>query len=143
MSAIKSTGLATHLAVTGSLKAALDGAFIYIYDGVVPATADEAISNTLLLKISVGGDGVTGLTFDGAATGGVLSKTSSETWTGTAVAAGTATFFRMSIAAPTGASTTEKRLQGTVGTSALNDIVFSSATLAVSDTRTLNVFQIY
>lgn len=143
MSAIKSTGLAAHIAVTGSLKAALDSGKIYIYGGTVPATADEAISNTLLMTITKDGDGATGLTFESAATNGVLTKTAAEVWSGAAVAAGTATFFRMAATAPTAASTTDKRIQGTVGTSALDDIVFNNPTFAVSDTRTLNIFQIY
>lgn len=143
MSAIKSTGLAAALAVTGSLKAALDGSLIYIYDGTVPATADEAITNNLLMKISVADDGTTGLTFEATAADGVLTKTEAEVWKGTASAAGTATFFRMAPSDPSAASTTDVRLQGSVGTSALNEIVFNNAVLAISDTRTLNLFQIY
>lgn len=143
MSAIKSTGLAKAMAITGSLKTALDGAFIYIYDGAVPATADEAITNTLLMKISVADDGVTGLTFEATADDGVLTKTAAEVWKGTAIATGTAAFFRMSVAAPTANSATEVRLQGTVGTSVLNELVFNSAGLTTGDTRTLNLFQIY
>lgn len=141
MTAKKSTGLATYMAVTGSIKAALDGKFIYVYSGTEPATADAALSgNTLLAKIAVGGS--TGLTFDGTPDAGVLKKTAGETWSATVAATGTATFFRMAAAEPTAASTTDVRLQGDVGTSVLNDLVLTSAALTTGNTQNVDQFQI-
>lgn len=134
----KSTGLANAIAVVGSIKDALDGAFIYVYDGVEPASADAALSgNTLLMTFSESDDGSTGLTFNATTVSGVLQKTTSEVWKGTVVADGTATFFRMTDAEPT-----DICLQGDVGTSMLNNIRFTSVALTTSDTRTLEQFDI-
>ncbi|CAM5593144.1 hypothetical protein [Rhodanobacter lindaniclasticus] len=144
MTAKKSTGLATYMAVTGSIKDALDGSFIYVYDGVEPATADAALSgNTLLAKYSVGNDGTTGLTFSSTPVAGVLQKTAAETWSATVLADGTASFYRMCVAAPTGASTTDVRLQGSVGTSMLDDLTMTSTTFTTGDSKSIDQFQIY
>lgn len=144
---LKSTGLANYIAVTGSLKAGLDSGFLMLFSGPVPATADAAIdgSSVLLCKISVGGDGTTGLTFDGTATAGVLTKTASETWEGTNAATGTATFWRFCEAADAGtaASTTAKRLQGTIGTSVASEMVLVSAALTAGNNQTISLFQVY
>lgn len=114
-----STGLKTYLLVTGSLKAALDGTCIRQYSGPIPDTADSAIggSNTLLKEITVGGAG-TGITFESTPVGNALVKKVSETWTGVNLASGTATFYRQcSLTDAGGASTTERRIQGTIGVS--------------------------
>lgn len=143
MTAKKSTGLATYLAVTGSIKDALDGSFIWAYSGTEPANADVALSgNTLLTKISVGGDDVTGLTFDGTPDAGVLKKTAAEAWKGTNQDDGIATFYRMAENEPNDASTTELRLQGNIGTSVLNDLVLTSAMLVSGNEQTIDQFQI-
>lgn len=143
MTVKKSTGLAAHIAATGSIKAALDDCFIYIYSGTEPATADAALSgNTLLVTISVDGDGETGLTFDGTPVDGVLVKTAAEDWKGTVVADGTATFFRMAAAEPTGASTSDKRLQGDIGTTMLNALTMTSTTFTTGDEKSIDQFQI-
>jgi hypothetical protein len=114
-----STGLRNMLLDTGSLKNALDGGFINIYSGPVPDTADGGIdpANTLLCTISVDGLGVGhGLHMDTAAVAGVLAKAPDESWRGTNVASGTASFYRHVASTDTGAlSTTEARIQGAVG----------------------------
>lgn len=142
----KSTGLANYIGATGSIKAALDGGFLYLFSGPVPAAADDAVdaSCVQLVKISVGGDGTTGLTFDGTPSGGVLSKTASESWSGTISATGTATFFRFCEAGddPTTASTTAKRIQGTVGTTVSSDAVLNSADLTSGNAQDIKLFQI-
>ncbi len=147
MSALKSTGLANYLAVTGSLRAAMTAGFLYIYSGPVPASADDAIdgSSVELAKITVADDGTTGLSFEATATAGVLTKTAAEAWSGTVEATGTATFMRFvdSGDAPATSSTTSKRLQDTVGTSALNGLVLTSASLVAADVQTINLFQIF
>lgn len=144
---LKSTGLANHLAVTGSLKDALDSGFLYLFSGPVPTSADAAIdgSSVMLAKVSVGGDGTTGLTFESTAAGGVLTKTAAEAWSSTIAATGTATFFRFceSGDAGTGASTTAKRVQGTVGTTVASDGVLTSTSLTSGNTQTISLFQIY
>lgn len=116
-----STGLSNALLDTGSLKAALNLGFIKIYEiddltGAPPASADEAVTGTLLCTISVDGTG-TGLTL-GAAASGAIPKTSSETWSGVNAASGTAGYWRWVAPGDDGTlSTTQKRLQGTCGTS--------------------------
>lgn len=144
---LKSTGLANHLAVTGSLKDALDDGFLYLFSGPVPASADAAIdgSSVMLAEISVDGDGSTGLTFEATASGGVLTKTAAESWSSTIAATGTATFFRFceSGDAGTALSTTAKRVQGTVGTTVASDGVLTSTSLTSGNTQTISLFQIY
>ena len=83
---------------------------IELYAGTVATTADADITgNTLLGTISVNGDG-TALTF-GSPSNGIIGKTSTEVWSVTPIADGTATFYRLIIAADTGgASTTAIRV---------------------------------
>lgn len=108
-----STEVRRQQCVVGSLKSILDGSVIRIYSGPVPASADSGLAgNTLLCEITA--DGGAGLTFESASTGAELIKSLSETWQGTVVANGVATFFRMVKAADTGVlTTTEARVQGT------------------------------
>lgn len=110
-----STGLRNAMLATGSAKAALDGGRINIYAGAAPATADDAVGGaTLLCAITLNSTG-TGILFDTAAVNGVLAKNPSETWSGSIVATGTATWYRHVAAADDGTlSTTAPRLQGTV-----------------------------
>lgn len=132
-----STGLRNHLLATGSLKAGLDSGVIRIYTGSEPASADNAVSGTLLCTISLNDTG-TGITLDTTPSGGVIQKTSSETWSGTPVATGTAGYFRFSATGDAGASsTTEKRLQGTVNT-ALADLIVASTTFTSGVLRQIN-----
>ena len=110
-----STGLRNAMLASGSAKAALDGGRINIYAGAAPATADDAVGGaTLLCAITLNSTG-TGILFDTAAVNGVLAKKPSETWSGSIVATGTATWYRHVAAADDGTlSTTAPRLQGTV-----------------------------
>lgn len=109
-----SLGLAAHLAGTGSMKSALDGGFIDIYAGAVPADANASIgAATLLSRVSIS-SGATGLTL--TQDGRYLRKPAVDTWSGTNVASGVATFYRHVEATDDGsASTTLKRTQGAVG----------------------------
>ena len=52
-----STGLADHLAGGGSLKSALDGGRIRVFNGTPPANPDLAATGTVLWTITVNGDG--------------------------------------------------------------------------------------
>ena len=87
-----STGLRQALLTTGDFAAELDLGFLYIYTGTQPANADLAASGTLLATIA-NADGSTGITFE-APVLGVMPKTAGETWSGAAVAGGTAGWFR-------------------------------------------------
>lgn len=110
-----STGLRNKMLDTGSLKSRLALGFMKIYSGSPPATADAAVTGTLLCTISLTGTG-TGLSLDTAAAAGVLAKNPSEVWQGTNAATGAAGYYRFSAAGDTGVSSaTEERIQGTVG----------------------------
>lgn len=116
MSMMISTALAKAILDTGSFRGSLAGMKLKIYGGAVPDSADAALgAATLLSTITVDGAG-TALSFETNAVGNTLQKNSGETWQGTNVATGTATFCRFELASDTGAaSTTEVRLQGDVG----------------------------
>lgn len=93
------------------------GHCIRVYSGAVPASPSDSIGAAVLLgTFTKDDDGVTGLTMAAAAVNGVLQKNAAEVWLSTLVATGTAAFYRMSALADAGgASTTEPRIQGTVG----------------------------
>jgi len=139
-----STGLREHLAVTGSIKDALDLGVIKFYEGTEPATADEAVAGSLRWTVSVDG-GATGLSFDATAVAGAAVKPTAVTWCG-ATTAGTPNYWRFVTAADTGAlSTTQKRIQGTCGNVAGVDIFLTSPTLttnAALDAKELNDFAV-
>lgn len=115
-----STGLRNKMLDGGSgggLKGALAAGFIWIYPGSQPSSADTGATGTLLGKVTVNGDGSTGLTFDAAASG-VSSKAAAETWRFTGLADGQAAWFRFTASGdtPTANSSTAARLDGTIGT---------------------------
>lgn len=113
---------------------------IKIYSGAAPADADTAVAGTLLVTIDNGGVGI----LLGEPTAGVIGIKSGETWSGVAVAAGAASYFRYVIKGiDTGASsTTEIRLQGSVGTSAGSDLVIPSTTISIGATQTVDQFDL-
>lgn len=138
-----STGLRQALALSNGFKEALDGGFVNIYSGAVPASADAALgSATLLCRLSVGGDDETPLTFETTAPGGVLSKKASENWTGNNVAGGTPTFFRYVLDGDAGdASSTAVRFQGSAGGLG-SDMFISSLPLVAEAPQSFSLFQI-
>lgn len=96
---------------------------LVIRTGVQPADADTAEAGSVLVQITVGsgaftkGTATNGLDFD-APSAGVLSKASAETWSGTASATGTAGWVRVyDNGFETGASSTAKRIDGTIAAS--------------------------
>ncbi|WP_218254148.1 hypothetical protein, partial [Candidatus Magnetobacterium casense] len=114
--------------------------FIKIYTGSQPTTANDAPTGTLLCTVY--SDGTTaGLSF-GEASSGVLSKTVGETWSGTAVATGTAGWFRLVAPSDTGvSSTTEERLDGAVATSGAQ-LNMSSTSIVSGAVQTISTFSI-
>jgi hypothetical protein len=144
--AIKSsTGLRNYMlgaaASKGSFRDAFSGTSgeLRIYGGTVPADADAAAGSTALVVIQK--DHADPVNFADAASG-VIAK-ASETWDGVIDTTGTATFYRLVLAADAdGASTTEKRIQGTVGTTGTEDLVLSSATLTATQTQRIDYYQI-
>jgi hypothetical protein len=138
-----STGLRNGMMDSNDFKTALDGGLLYIYDGTPPADADAAnAGNTLLCTVSLNSTG-SGINFDTAAASGVLSKAPGETWSGVNAATGTASFFRFteSGGTPAGASTTEQRIQGTIGVAGA-DLNLSSVGLTISATQTIDFFNV-
>lgn len=137
-----STGLRNGMLSGLSLKAALDGGSLLLFSGPVPATADAAETGTVLMSLTVGGDGTTGLTF-GTAEGGVISKSEAEVWATSAVdTSGTISYFRF--VSPTdsgGDSTTDARIQGTAGIVG-TDLVLTSTEVTAGQPWTLNYFNV-
>lgn len=137
-----STGLRNGMLGSTGFKGLMDNCFVKIYAGTEPASADDAIGGaTLLDTLTVSDDGTTGLTF-AAPVGDTITKNTSEAWTGTATGTGVATFFRVVKAADTGAaSTTDLRIQGSVGTLGA-DMNLSSASFTSGTPFTLNYFSV-
>ncbi len=117
----------------------LRGCKIAIYSGTQPADADTAASGTLLVTISESG-GADGLTW-GDSVDGVLSKAADETWQGTAVATGTAGWFRcyQSGDDPTAAETVLARFDGSVSTSGAQ-LNMSSTAIVIDAVQTISAF---
>ena len=141
-----STGFKDAVLDTGSFKSTFDDGYIRIYDGTPPADADAALAgNTVLVTYSDNDQGIgagQGLDLEASAANGSISKAAAQTWKGTAAATSTATFFRYIQSADTGAlSTTEIRIQGTVG-GAGADLFVSSTTFTSAVEYTLDLFSI-
>lgn len=136
-----STGLRNKLLDTGSLKATMDLGSVKIYAGTVPASADDALGSATLLCTITQNSTATGISLDTAAVGGVIAK-AAEVWSGTNVASGTATFFRHVATGDDGtSSTTQARIQGTVGTAGA-DLNISSVSLTSGATQTIDFYNV-
>lgn len=135
-----STGLCNKLLDTNCFKTIFASGFVQLYSGTVPATADASIGSAVLqVKVGAPGPG-TGLTFASSASGGVLAKNGSETWTGTVSNTATVTFFRLVAAADDGtSSTTQARIQGTIGAGGA-DMNLGTTALVAAAPFTLNYF---
>jgi hypothetical protein len=116
MSLQASTGLRG--ALLSALKTSLDGGKLLIFSGSKPANADAAIGSATLLCTITDNDTGGGLTFDTGPSNGIIVKLPSQSWRGTNVASGVATFYRHVASGDDGiSSASEPRLQGTVGVS--------------------------
>ena len=136
-----STGLRSKLLDTGSLKSVLALGFIKFYSGSPPATADAAVTGTLLVTISNASSG-TGINMAAAAVAGVLDKLSSETWSGVNAASGTAGYYRHVAVGDDGTlSTTQARIQGTIATAGA-DMNLSSTSLTAGATQTVDFYSV-
>lgn len=135
----ESTGIRNANLVTGPIKSLLDGGFINIYSGPAPATADAAVTGTLLCTIS-NNSTATGLTFEASAANGSVSKTLSEVWSGVNAATGIAGYYRFVTATDDGTlSATQYRLQGNVATAGA-ELNLSSISLTSGATQTIDYF---
>lgn len=158
-----SDALANGLLQGSSVKELLDGGFLRIFAGPVPATADEALDmtattgdHTQLVQLAadaVPADaGVVGLNFAATASARALAKDAAETWVGKvhfvgkdAASAGvsplTATFYRFCDAADDGtgvAGVGDPRIQGTVAEVG-GDIVLDSVILSDNGANTVGL----
>lgn len=137
-----STGLAKAMLDTGSLKANLTGMKLKIYSGTEPATADAALGAAVLLVTISDAGGAGALSFEAAAVGNVIEKLASQTWSGTCVASGTASFCRLELASDTGASSSsEIRVQGDVGVAG-KFLNLSSTALTAAAVQTVDYLSI-
>jgi hypothetical protein len=139
MSLKLSTGLRDGMLDTSPFKTLLDASRLKIYSGAAPASADDVEATVL---VSIGSDaGDTHCHFLAAAVSGVLSK-AADIWSGVAGATGTATHFRLVVNTDTGVlSTTEIRMQGSVGTSG-SDINMSNVAIVSGATQTVDTFDL-
>lgn len=134
--------------VTSPIRTLLNNCKIHVFDGPVPATAEEAIggSNNALFSITVD-DAGTAMTWESAVDNGVLIKKSTETWKGTNTSGSSVTpsFYRLCVGSDDGegvAGGTDYRVQGTVGPDITHSIVLLNPTLADDESITLGTFQI-
>ena len=128
----------------GSWKSLLDNGIIHIYSGTQPASADDAETGTLLLKITVAsgafvaGSPTNGLSFRQIISG-VLSKDDGEVFSGVGLATGVAGWGRYySNAYVTGASINAIRFDGTVGVTDGAQFKLSSTNIVLGATTTLD-----
>lgn len=143
-----STGLRTALMGTGGgLSTVFANGIIEIYSGAQPASADSAVTGTLLGTVTKAGGAFTpgsatnGLTW-GTAANGTASK-STDAWQFTGVADGTAGWFRLKGNAVDagGSSTSLPRLDGSVANSG-GDMNLSNTTIAIGSPNTVDVFSV-
>lgn len=114
--------------------------FIDIYSGTQPANADQAPTGVKLVTMYSDGNAA-GLEFDEAVSG-VISKKSTETWSGTGLATGTAGWFRLRQPADSDAlSTTEIRIDGACGTSGAQ-LNMSSLSIVLGAVQTVSTFSL-
>ncbi len=142
MAALISTGLANAMLGGSSLKSALEDGFIDVYACSlvnIPVSADDAIDpakHTKLLRVY--GDGVSAGLNMGTADNKTIGKAAGETWAGTVLATGTATFFRYVNASDDGAAGAAKvRMQGRCGQSGA-ELNLSSLNLVSGATQAIN-----
>ncbi len=103
-----STGLRQELLGTADFRSAFAVSFINIYSGAQPASPDDDIGTSVLLATIYSDGAAVGISFD-APVAGVVSKAVAETWSGTALATGSAAWFRLhdsTDASPEAASST-------------------------------------
>lgn len=114
--------------------------FIEVYSGTQPTSPDDEPTGTLLCTFYSDGASA-GVEFDDASAG-VMAKKSTETWSGTAVATGTAGWFRFKQPGDSGSSsTTDCRLDGACSTSG-GELTMSSLSIVSGAVQTISSFQI-
>lgn len=134
-----STGLRTAMIGSDDFKGLMDGAFLDIYSGAQPASADAVETGTKLVSVTAAA-GSDGGTFGTAATG-VLPK-SAGVWSGTVATEGIAGWGRLyGPGKTTGSSGTAYRMDMSVGLSGA-DLVLSHTNLKVDTVLTIKTFSL-
>lgn len=139
-----STGAINSMLSTSAFKATMEGAagfLIDIYSGSRPSSPNEAATGTKLVTLSLNGAG-NGLHFAAAAVNGVIDKLSTETWSGTCIATGTAGYFRMRKTTDAGTTldATAIRIDGTVANSGA-DLNLTNTSLVATEPFNANSAQ--
>ena len=135
-----STGLRNKMLDANPFRTVMALGNIKIYSGAEPATADAAVTGTLLTTITVA-SGATGLSFAAAAVNGVIAK-AVETWSGTNAASGAATFYRHVAVGDDGLlSTTQARIQGNIAVAGA-DLNISNVNLVAAATQTIDSYNV-
>lgn len=130
------------------LRGVFTNGVLKLYTGAQPASADDAITGTLLGDVTVNGGAFTegspanGLNF-GSPVDRTINKAAAETWKFTGIAAGTIGWFRFQANAVDNdlASTTLARIDGSVGITT-GDLRLTSVTSAVATVITIDKFEI-
>jgi len=151
MSERRSTGFRNALgtAGAGNYPDILANGVIGVFTGTQPTDADQTEAGSTLLGYMtkdaqpfIPGQPTNGLNFE-AATNGIMSKSSTETWQMVVLVDGYAGWFRhYDNDRVTGASTTAKRLDGAISTGSSTEITMASTRLKAGETVTLDSYQI-
>jgi hypothetical protein len=124
-----------------SLKDIFKDCFMNIYAGSQPATADDDASSYTLLATIYSDGSAAGLEFGEAASGAIAKKTT-ETWSGTALASGTAGWFRIYAAGDgLGSSTVDARIDGAIATSGA-EVTMGSTAITSGAVQSVSAFSV-
>lgn len=136
-----STGLRQALLGTADFRTEFTASFVNIYSGSQPTSSNDPASGTLLATIYSDGAAI-GVSFD-APVDGTISKAAAQTWSGTALATGTAGYYRLYEATddPSLSSTTNSRMDGAIATSG-GELNMSSTAIVVSAVQTITSFDV-
>ena len=128
--------------VNGGVKGALTLGFIYIFTGAQPTNADTGAPGVLLGKVTLNGDGVTGINLGNSANG-VIEKAAAEAWRFVGLADGAAGWWRYSEPSdsPTANSNTSKRIDGSIGTAGA-DANIANTNIVTGAVSTVDQFSI-
>lgn len=134
-----STGLRNGMLDANPLKTLLALGEIRIFRGTAPASADDVIAGGDLLVTITESSGATKLSFAASAVDGVISK-DAAVWSGVVAITDTAAYYRHVLPADTNsASTTDPRIQGTVGLAGA-DLNLTDLALILSATQTIDFY---
>ena len=138
-----STGMAQGLASGSGFVEQMNYGVCRVFTGTQPASADDAETGTLLVEFTAAaaaftpGSNTNGLEFD-TPVGGVVSKKSSQEWSGVPVASGTAGYARFyDNSRTTGAATTARRFDMACG-SGTGEVRLSSTTVVLGKKITID-----